>query len=217
MRALGSIRTPRGLLCLAGAVWALLLLGAFLVQPSDALFTAQSTVPANTFTTASCFAGNTGLLSPAAQAADTSAGNGDGYELNPAGAFASGGSFATDVGSGGDRHRYYNYNISIPAGCSIKGIVVRIDWWLSNTSGNSSMGIELSWNSGTSYTAAKTDAVMTTTQHTALLGGSTDLWGRTWTVAETSNANFRVRVTDNNTTLPDFMLDWIPVQVYYGP
>lgn len=198
------------------AVVVLILAGAA-VKHGEALFTSPANVPGNTFTTASCFSGDTGLLNPTAQSADASIGNGDGYELNPTNAFADGGGFATDAASGGDRHRFFNYGISIPAGCSIKGFVVRLDWWLNTTTGTNSMSVALSWNGGTTYTAVKTDAVTTTTEHTTLLGGSADTWGRAWTVAEISNANFRVRVTDNTTNSRSFMLDWVPVQVYYGP
>ena len=57
------------------------------------------------------------------------------------------------------------------------------------------MSAELSWNGGTSWTAADTDGVETTTEHTGLLGGASDIWGRAWTASELSNANFRVRLT----------------------
>ena len=77
------------------------------------------------------------------------------------------------------------------------------------------MSVELSWNAGSSWTAAKTDSVETTTEHTATLGGSTDTWGRSWTVSETGDANFRVRVTVNTTDDGTHFLDWIPVKVYY--
>ena len=222
-----------------------LALGSGLVGPGAvSVFTNQAQNPGNTFTTAasfdtatptptatatatatatptatptpSCTAGNTGLLDPSAQAADTG-GNGNGFELNPTNAFADGAGYATNIGNTGDRHRIYDYGIVIPAGCSVKGIEVRADWWLDNAAGTNSMSVELSWDGGNSWTAAKTDALETTTEHTALLGGSADTWGRTWTVAETTNANFRVRVTCNSTNARGFLLDWIPVTVYYGP
>ena len=61
MRALGSIRTPKGILYLVAAVWALLLLSS-LASPtaSLALFTSSSSVGANTFT-ASTLNAPTGL------------------------------------------------------------------------------------------------------------------------------------------------------------
>jgi len=47
-------------------------------------------------------------------------------------------------------------------------------------------------------------------------GLSTDKWGRTWTIGELSNANFRVRITDvASNTARDFSLDWVAVRVSY--
>ena len=45
-----------------------------------------------------------------------------------------------------------------------------------------------------------------------------DLWGRTWTGADFTNANFRVRLTDV-TSQPNknFLLEYLAVQVTYTP
>jgi hypothetical protein len=59
--------------------------------------------------------------------------------------------------------------------------------------------------------------VETTTEHTAILGGSADTWGRAWSPADFSDANFRVRLTTNNTAAQTFNLDWVAVNVYYAP
>ncbi len=171
-------------------------------------------------TVGTCTAGNTGLLSPTTQVADTG-GDGDGFESNPTGAFADAGGIASNINGRGDRHRYYDYAISISGACSITGIEVRLDWWLDSVSATNSMSVELSWDGGTSWTAAKTDPVETTTEHTATLGGSTDTWARSWTAAEFSDANFRVRVTSNSSgggsNARDFFLDWVAVKIYYTP
>ncbi len=80
------------------------------------------------------------------------------------------------------------------------------------------MDVELSWDGGTTWTAAKTDSQETTTEHTVILGGSVDGWGRTWSVGEVSDANFRVRLTSNSSSSQrDFFLDWVPVKVHYTP
>jgi hypothetical protein len=174
--------------------------------------------PTNTPTpTPTCAAGNTGLLNPTANAVD-----GSGF-TNPTRAYTDGVNYASAVS--GRRHRYYNYGISIPGGCSISGIQVRLDWWLTNTLGINTMSAELSWNGGTSWTTpVKTDGVETTTEHTGLLGGASDAWGRTWTASELGNANFRARLTTSCVPngleicfAPSFRLDWVPVTVYYGP
>ena len=200
-----------------------LVLGAAMTQGGLAVFTSQANVTGNTFTTAACFPSNdTGFLDPTAEAAD-SGGDGDGFETTPTNAFADGGTDpnykAENINGAGDRHRYYNYGVSIDSSCVIAGIEVRLDWWIDSVQGENIMKIELSWNGGTSWTAAKQDGVETTTEHTAVLGGSGDTWGRAWLVSELSDANFRVRVTSVDDTQPsrDFFLDWVPVKVYYGP
>ncbi len=195
----------------------LLVLGAALAQGGLAVFTGQASVAANTFSTVACFPGDTGLLDPAADAADTG-GDGDGFESSPTNAFADAGGNATNTDGAADRHRFYNYGISIGASCSITGIEVRLDWWLDSTAGISSMSVELSWDGGTTWTSAKTDTVESTTELTAILGGSSDTWGRTWAVSEFSDANFRARLISNSDdALRDFSLDWVPVTVHYGP
>jgi hypothetical protein len=234
---------PRTLLWLALVT---LGLGASLARAgSAAIFTKQTENTGNTFTTAasfatdtptatpsptptvtpsptatpspSCTAGDTGLLNPNAQAADTG-GNGDGFETDPTYAFADDASYALNANGPGDRHRYYDYSISIPSGCSIKGIEARLDWWLESTEGTNSMSVELSSDGGTSWTAAKTDTEETISEHTATLGSSTDTWGRSWTAEDLSNAKFLVRLTSNSdSSVRDFFLDWVPVKVYYGP
>ena len=212
---------------------------AFLGAGTAAIFSNQALNPGNTFTTAasfdtatptptatatptatptpSCTAGNTGLRDPSAQAADAG-GDGNGFELNPTNAFGDTAGNAANNNGAADRHRFYDYGVVVPASCAVKGIEVRLDWWLDSASGTNSMSVEVSWDGGTTWTAAKTDSVETTTEHTATLGSSVDTWGRTWTVAETENASFRVRVTSNSSSSTrDFFLDWIPVTVYYGP
>lgn len=164
-----------------------------------------------------CAAGDSGLRNPSAHAAD-SGGDNNGFEKDPTRAFADGSpGHASNNNGAGDRHRYYNYGVTVPPFCSVKGIEVRLDWWLDSTNGTNSMSVQLSWDGGASWTAPRTDSTETTQQHTATLGSSTDTWGRTWTAAELSDANLRVRVLSSSTdSRRDFRLDWIPLRVTYG-
>ena len=78
--------------------------------------------------------------------------------------------------------------------------------------------VELSWDSGSTWTGFKTTPALTSTQTTYLLGGPTDLWGRTWSHSEFDNGSLVVRLTD--TTLAgskNFALDWVAVNVTYTP
>ena len=202
---------------LIAALMALSGLATLTVNSGLALLGGQKNNTGSTITSVDCFPGNTAFLNPSANAADTG-GSGNGFELNPTNAYTDGSDFASNANGPGDRHRYYNYNTSIKSSCAINGIQVRLDWWLGSIAGTSSMSAELSWNGGASWTAAKTDSQESTSEHTVVLGGPSDTWGRTWSVSELSNANFRVRLTSNSSTSQrDFYLDWVPVSVYYGP
>ena len=172
----------------------------------------------------------TGFSDCGANAAVTSSsGDNNGFQLNPANACANDSAFAEDTNGGTansascsstarDRHLYYNYGLSIPAGATINGIEVRLDAWSDGTSGTPKMCVELSWDGGATWTAAQTTAGLTTSQATYTLGSATDTWGRTWTDAEFSNANLRVRVTNIATsTAREFRLDWAAIQVTYIP
>lgn len=182
----------------------------------------------NTASATTNSAGNTGWLNPTANAPVTSgSGDNNGFQTNPANAYADGGGVAVDTDSGTgtqtsctsnrkDRHIYRDYNISIPAGATITGITVRLDAFADSTSGNPRMCVQLSWDGGVSWTNAQTTATLTTSEATYLLGGATNTWGRTWNASELSNANFRVRITNvASNTARDFSLDWVAVQVNY--
>jgi choice-of-anchor B domain-containing protein len=175
--------------------------------------------------------GNTGFLSPLTSAAQTSsAGDNNGYEVTALNAFADGGGVARDVNSGTnnnssctanskDKHRFYDFNISLPGGATVKGIEVRLDAFADSTSNSPRICVQLSWNGGSSWTTAKQASTLTTSEATYILGSPTDTWGRTWTLTNLSNANFRVRVIDvassSGAASRDFSLDWISVRVSY--
>ncbi len=148
--------------------------------------------------------------------------HGDGFESSPTNAFADDAAFASNIDGRDDRHRYYNYAVSLGS-CNVVGIEARLDWWMDSASQTNSMSVELSWDGGTSWTAAKTDATETTVEHTVVLGGAADNWGRAWTAAEVSDTNFRLRITSNcsGATNPcnarDYFLDWVAVKVHYAP
>ena len=159
----------------------------------------------------------TGYISPTAQSADTG-GNGNGFELNPTNAYVDGSSYASNLKGNGDRHQYFGYNITIPPGANINGIVVRPDWWIDNTYGTNSVDIELSWDGGTTWTAKKNNANETTndTNNKVVPNSTNDTWGRTWAANDFLSSNFRIRITTNSSvSTRNFYLDWIPVQVYY--
>ena len=98
-----------------------------------------------------------------------------------------------------------------------------MDWWLDDPGQTNSFSVELSWDGGVSWTAALSDGIETTSEHTAILGGTADTWGRAWSVLEIGDVNFRVRVSTDCSGAPgqcakrDYFLDWLAVRATYGP
>jgi hypothetical protein len=162
-------------------------------------------------------------------AADTG-GDGNGYESSPTNACVTDGAFATDANTGTnlsllctdagkDRHRFWDFTLGVPASVSaVGGIQLRADVGLNNNSGTSQLCGQLSWDGGTTWTAAKSIAVVNVGITTYALGATNDTWGRTWLGSELSNANFRVRLIDtSDRTSKDFRLDGLAIQVTYSP
>jgi murein DD-endopeptidase MepM/ murein hydrolase activator NlpD len=175
---------------------------------------------------------NTGFKSPSANFAENT-GDGNGFEVNPTGAYADGGGvggYAIDNDSGTstvasctaitkDRHRYYNFSgFSIPTGATITGIEVRLDAKVDSTTGSPYMCVLLSRDGGSTWTAPKETPFLVTTEQNYLLGGPTDKWGTLWIPGSFSSANFRVRIVNvASSNMRDFSLDWVAVNVYYIP
>jgi len=81
-------------------------------------------------------------------------------------------------------------------------------------SGIGFIGVELYWNGGATFTTSGKNTETGVTDVVFTFGGQTDLWGRTWSAADFSNANFSVRITGDSfgTTL---QVDAIQVRVYH--
>ena len=95
-------------------------------------------------------------------------------------------------------------------------IEVRLDGRADSSFNSPRFCVQLSWNGGVSWTAAKSTATLSTAEQTFMLGSSVDRWGRTWLPGELSNTSFRVRVIDvASSTARDFSLDWVAVSVTY--
>ena len=160
-----------------------------------------------------------------ANAVTSGAGDNNGYESNPANAHADDGVFAVDTDSGSGtqtscthsrkyKHIYRDYNISVPGCATISGIEVRLDARADATAGAPRICVQLSWNGGASWTSPLQTGTLTTSEATYTLGGAANTWGRSWSSAELSNANFRVRVINvASNSSRDFSLDWVSVKV----
>jgi hypothetical protein len=160
-----------------------------------------------------------------------SGGNGNGFESFPNNACASDGNVATDASTGtaghstsctnaaNDRERFWGYAFGLPGSVtSIDGITVRADVGMNNNGGTNALCVELSWDGGATWTTAKSVTLSGSAVTTYTLGAASDTWGRTWTAAQLSTSNFRVRVTDATTqNNKDYRLDYLAVTVSYTP
>ena len=162
-------------------------------------------------------------------AADTG-GNGNGYESSPGNACGDDAAVATDASTGTngstsctdagkDRHRFWDFNLGIPASVtSIDGIAVRADAGMNNNGGTNNLCVELSWNGGANWTTPKSFDMAVSALTTYTLGSPSDTWGRTWTGANFSIANFRIRITDaSSQPNKTYLLEYLAVQVTYTP
>jgi hypothetical protein len=170
-------------------------------------------------------------MAPSAQAAvTTNAGDNNGYEGSPSNVFADDSQFASDLNSGTnkdqtcgstgkDKHVFSNFNLpSLPAGSTILGIQVRLDARADNPGNSPKICVEISFDNGTNWVAAKQTPNLNSTEATYSLGGSADTWGRSWAVGDFTNANFRIRVTDvAGNPARNFFLDYLAVNVTYQP
>ena len=200
--------------------------------PAATFTPSRTPVPTLTFTPTNTSVGSasTGYLSPSAQAAViTSAGDNNGYQTNPANAFANDSLFAVDTNSGSgsgssctavgkDKHNFYNYNFNLPGTAVVQGIRVRLDARADGTGGSPRICVQISWDGGSTWTTAKQTSTLNTTEATYTLGSTSDNWGRTWNVGNFSNASFRVRVINvASNTNRDFSLDYLAVNLTYQP
>ncbi|MFC1878307.1 hypothetical protein ACFLZW_00190 [Chloroflexota bacterium] len=99
--------------------------------------------------------------------------------------------------------------------CMRRAIEVRLDAKIDKVQKSPRMCVELSWDGGSTWTAAKMTPELSTSETTYLLGDSTDTWGRVWSGADFGDASFRVRITNvANAKTRDFSLDWIAVRLF---
>ena len=195
------------------------------------VFQSWTSVNSNQASAAFTLTGATGfhLCTAASNVADTG-GDGNGFETTPGNACAADAALATDTNTGTntstsctdagkDRHRWWDFGLGVPAVVSsIQGIEVQLVALKGNNGSNAQICAQLSWDGGTTWTAAQASAALTTTSATYVLGGPADTWGRSWSGSNFSNANFRVRLIDvTDKSNQDVRLDSLAVQVTYTP
>lgn len=163
------------------------------------------------------------LLTSTASAVDTgwvvpSSNVGGSGVTTPQNAYISDSAYAR-FATNGNFWNWYGYDLaSIPAGSTIDGIEVNARGLRQSGCGsNCLMRLQLSYDSGTSWTSYINTATWTTTNTDHILGGSTNNWGRSWKRDEIVNS-FQVQAlwqVGSGTYYGD--LDYLPVRVYYTP
>ncbi len=109
-----------------------------------------------------------------------------------------------------------DFNFGIPAGATIDGIVVTIE--ASGDGTDPSIRLSLSWDNGATWTATKEQVVNAHLVDTLYdVGGSSDTWGRAWTVAEFAVGTFQMKVEGKTSSAASVGLDYLTATVYYTP
>ena len=156
-------------------------------------------------------------------------GDNNGFQTTPANAYLSDNLYAVDTNSGSgtstsctnnkkDRHIFSNFNFNLPVSAVVKGVEVKVEGKADSTASTPKFCVELSWNGGATWTTAKSTTNLTTADVVYTLGTSVDTWGHVWTLAETGNTSFRVRIVSvSSSTSRDFSLDAVTVNVHYQP
>ena len=129
---------------------------------------------------------------------------------NPGNAYTSNDAYAV-FNANGDSVDYYTFGLSIPGGATIDGIEVAAEGRRDN---DRTVDVSLS-SDGIAFTAVKNLATYTTSDSTLVAGGATDNWGRAWSVADLTGANFTVRVRVPVAAFGNLNLDQLQVKVYY--
>jgi Concanavalin A-like lectin/glucanases superfamily len=128
---------------------------------------------------------------------------------NGANALVSDGVRATAAGAA--IHTFSGFGFSLPADNTVQGIEIKLDSRYGGVPGT--IAVEVSWNGGTNYTSSgKVTPTLTLSDVVYTLGAPSDLWGRTWSPSEFSDANFRVRITGSNSTID---LDALEIRVFH--
>lgn len=115
-----------------------------------------------------------------------------------------------------EQQDYYGYAFGIPAGAEILGIEASLKFVSYEGGGaTSTIGIEISNNGGSTYSATSYQVSTTSTTFvTQAVGGASSLWGLTWTPTALSTTNFRARVKGlAGNDLPT--LDYIAFRITY--
>lgn len=128
---------------------------------------------------------------------------------NPANAYSSNNAYATSANS--DFYQdYYGFDLDVPTGAVIRGIVVEVEAKLDAGTGNF---LVFASKDGTNYGTPRFKTISTTEEYTTF-GDETDLWGLDgWTPTIINSDGFVIKI--RNLNVNTCSVDHIRVKVYY--
>ncbi len=146
----------------------------------------------------------------------------DDFWTNPANAYSSNDVYATMLMANSSAYQsFYNFGFSIPAGATIVGLEVKVEYYMSGTPGANNCRLYLwktdktVWNGQTGDGFPETKTVEGTDTEGS---SSTFAGGESWVVADFSNAAFAIKILirDSVEAGHTFYCDHIQVKVYYA-
>ena len=93
-----------------------------------------------------------------------------------------------------DENSFYDYSFNIPSGSNIDGIEVKVYGRTHSSSHSGSLTIKMSPDACSSYSSgiSKSWSYNSGNNYNQIYGSSTEDWGRSWSVSEFSDDNFRL-------------------------
>lgn len=136
--------------------------------------------------------------------------------------YTSNGSDATASISGGGQSPNLDvtdFDFALPAGSNVLGIRAEIERSASNSNSIEDYDVYLLKNGSASGSDKASSTDWTTSDSTRTYGGSSDLWGTTWTDAQVSASNFGVRLKARNLngSTRTARVDHVEMTVWYQP
>lgn len=136
----------------------------------------------------------------------------------PTNAYSDDGNYAEED-TIGDAQDYGDFNLTIPAISTIRGIQIIIEGEAGTSGIWVEIGVEVSDDNGSTWSAQKIGRYQASTADIIVFGAANSLWGKSWTASTLDNDHFRVRLTHTNsestTAGRDLEIDYLAVKVFY--
>lgn len=157
---------------------------------------------------------DTGWVSPGSASQTNTSFTGDWINVNNA--LSSNNSYATSGAGGGEnteRLLLSNFGFSIPAGSTIDGVEISVEYYTSDADDQLRVSID---NSG-SYSTAKTNNTPSTSETTEIYGANNDTFGLTLSAGDVNSSGFgaSIELWQNSSGGASISVDHVQMKVYY--